>query len=354
MCTERKKQILKTLEDKMSSGFKHSNNQELEEALSKVVEGMCEVVFEKTHAECRSIRDLKEIIWQITYESKDVDKVQLNLLDDEMDRLENYLKVVKTGNMGEKRAYKELVQLTEDGLTYIAQNITLEKKDERAEYDDVVISPNGMFIIEVKNIKSPATIDKHGNLTWGEHGFINYSRDSRRRKYVLKAALKEALEEKGIYGAEFSVEEILLWTNDHSSLDNQKSHSIISKRVDEVCDYIEDYPCRRKLDVEEMSAIYEILGQISVRNEYPIKDVNIKSIYEKFAYVIATYENERALGAEKEMELETKEHRVDQEIIKVTGEQSLAKKCLVGFVAAIGWAATAYFGGKALTKLIKK
>ena len=355
MCAERKNQILRALEDKMPSGFKHSNNQQLEEALNSVVEGMSEIVFEKTHAECRTIKDLKEMIWQITYESKDVNKNQLNLLDDEMDKLEKYLKVVKTGNTGEKRAYKELVQLSEDGLTSIIQNITLEKdSDERAEYDDVIISPNGVFIVEVKNIKSPATIDKHGNLRWGEYGFINYSRDSRRRKYVLKAALKEYLESKGVYETDFSVEEILLWTNDRSTLDNQKSQSIISKRVDEVCDYIEDYPCRRKLRVDEISMITEILKQISVKNEYPIKDVNIKNIYEKFSYVIAAYENERILNAENYMDSEAQEQKPDQDVIRVVEEESMVKKCIIGLVAAAGWAATAYLGGKALAKYFKR
>ncbi len=351
MCTERKNQILLSLEKKMPSSYTYRNNFELEAALNKVVEGMCEIIFEKTHSDCRSIKDLKDIIWQITYESKDVDKRLLNLLEDDMNDLETYLKIIKSGNLGEERAYKELVHLSEDDHTTIIQNITLEKEqEERAEYDDLVISPNGVFIIEVKNIKCPATIDRHGNLTWGEKGFQNYSRDSRRRKYILKKVLREALEKKELYDVDFSVEEILLWTNDHSSLDNQKQQSIISKSIEEVCDYIDYYPCRKRMTPEEMKSIREILDEVSLTDEYQIKDVNIKAIYDRFSYVIAAYENERVSTINDEIYSDLE---VEPEVVVVETDENMFENIVFGALAAIGGATIGYLSGKAISRFFR-
>ncbi len=192
--------------------------------------------------------------------------------------------------------------LTVDGLTAIEQNITLRVDNvEIAEYDDLVISPNGVFIIEVKNRKDDAKIDKSGDLVWSNGKRVNYSRDSRRRKFILKEMIKKSLLEAGLYNADIGVEEILLWTNDYSSIENLKPQSVITKRIDDICDFIEGYPCRRKLDQNEISEIREALEKNSIRNEYPIQDVHLKSLYERFAYVIATYENERVETMATEM-----------------------------------------------------
>ena len=113
--------------------------------------------------------------------------------------------------------------------------------------------------------------------------------------------IKNSLLEAGLYNADICVEEILLWTNDYSSIENLKPQSVITKRTDEICDFIEGYPCRRKLEQDEIGAIKEALAKNSIRNEYPIQDVHLKSLYERFAYVIATYENERAESVAAEM-----------------------------------------------------
>lgn len=302
MCKARKQQIINILEKNLPSNIKHSNNIELEEYLDKVVSGMCDIIFEKTHAECRMAKDLKGVIEQIANESASVDPVQLILLNDELDNLVQYVKNIRSGNNGERRAFTELRHLTVDGLTTIEQNITLKVDDEEiAEYDDLVISPNGVFIIEVKNRKDDAKIDKSGDLVWNNGRRVNYSRDSRRRKFILKEMIKNSLLEAGLYNTDIGVEEVLLWTNDYSSIENLKPQSVITKRTDEICDFIEGYPCRRKLDQDEISSIRETLEKHSIRNEYPIQDVHLKSLYERFAYVIATYENERAESIKTEM-----------------------------------------------------
>ena len=302
MCKVREQQIIKELEKNLPSNTKHSSNLELEEYLDKVVSGMCDIIFEKTHSECRMAKDLKGVIEQIANESASVDPVQLNLLNDELDNLVQYVKCIRSGNNGERKAFTELRHLTVDGLTTIEQNITLKVDDEEiAEYDDLVISPNGVFIVEVKNRRDNAKIDKSGDLVWSNGKRVNYSRDARRRKFILKEMIKDSLLEAGLYNADIEVEEILLWTNDYSSIENLKPQSVITKRIDEVCDYIDGYPCRRKLDQDEISAIKEALAKNSIRNEYPIQDVHLKSLYERFAYVIATYENERAESMAAEM-----------------------------------------------------
>ncbi len=78
MCKVREQQIIKELEKNLPSNTIHSSNLELEEYLDKVVSGMCDIIFENTHAECRMAKDLKGIIEQIADESASVDPVQLN------------------------------------------------------------------------------------------------------------------------------------------------------------------------------------------------------------------------------------------------------------------------------------
>ena len=96
-----------------------------------------------------------------------------------------------------------------------------------------------------------------------------------------------------MYDADIGVEEILLWTNVFSHIENYKPQSVITKRTDEICDFIDSYPCRKKLRSDEIAAIAKTLKEKSIQNKYDIQEVHLKSLYERFAYVISTYENEK-------------------------------------------------------------
>ena len=76
------------------------------------------------------------------------------------------------------------------GYTY---NVQLEDEDAQAEYDAIVITPYGMFVVEMKNWGAPMTISPNGLLTRNDDSGIVY--DLPGRMSVKEALLREHLQE---------------------------------------------------------------------------------------------------------------------------------------------------------------
>lgn len=74
----------------------------------------------------------------------------------------------------------------------IFYNVQLEDKDAQAEYDAIVITPYGMFVIEVKNWGASMTISPKGLLTRNDDSGIVY--DLPGRMSVKEALLREHLQ----------------------------------------------------------------------------------------------------------------------------------------------------------------
>lgn len=97
------------------------------------------------------------------------------------------------GMNGERIAKRALKLLSYDKGIRILYNVQLEDEDAQAEYDAIVITPYGMFVVEVKNWGVSMTISPNGLLTRNDDSGIVY--DLPGRMSVKEALLREHLQE---------------------------------------------------------------------------------------------------------------------------------------------------------------
>lgn len=77
------------------------------------------------------------------------------------------------GMKGERIAKRALKLISFDKNVKILYNIALEDEDVQAEYDAIVITPYGIFVVEVKNWGAEMHIDENGIL-WRNDQNIKY------------------------------------------------------------------------------------------------------------------------------------------------------------------------------------
>jgi hypothetical protein len=128
------------------------------------------------------------------YELKD-SLVFKNVIN-ELSQLSMLIGSLKNGVKGEERVRQSLERL-DHSKTRILRNICLETPVGNNEYDFIVISPKGLFIIEVKYSKSPTYIDELGNFKHtdgsGNHNY-NIADSLERKEYILFNSLTAELQ----------------------------------------------------------------------------------------------------------------------------------------------------------------
>ena len=160
-------------------------NQEVVDHLKELQSAMARGVFEKTHAE--KLRD-KDIMLHFKTLAEEYGLAQSDTycrFEANMHDLSYMIGTYIKGMSGERTARKSLKLLSFDKSIRILYNTQLEDVDAQAEYDDIVIAPYGLFVIEVKNWDGDITITPGGLLTKNEGG-IAYS-------LADKMSIKEAL-----------------------------------------------------------------------------------------------------------------------------------------------------------------
>ena len=114
----------------------------------------------------------------------------------ELSQLSMLIGSLKNGAKGEERVRQSLERL-DHSKTRILRNICLETPVGNNEYDFIVISPKGLFIIEVKYSKSPTYIDVLGNFKHtdgsGNHNY-NIADSLERKEYILFDSLTAELQ----------------------------------------------------------------------------------------------------------------------------------------------------------------
>ena len=168
-------------------------NQEIIDHLTELQGAMARGVFEKTHAENLRDRDIM-IHFEALAKEYGLDGTDAYLrFKSNMSELGYTIGSFIKGMNGERIARRALKLLSYDKGNHILYNIQLEDEDAQAEYDAIVISPYGMFVVEVKNWGASMTISANGLLTRNDNSGIVY--DLPGRMSVKEALLREHLQE---------------------------------------------------------------------------------------------------------------------------------------------------------------
>lgn len=193
MNINRKRQIIKSLNGLGTQQNTMYTNQEIVDHLTELQGAMARGVFEKTHAENLRDRDIM-IHFEALAKEYGLSKTDTYLrFKYNMSELGYTIGSFIKGMNGERIARRALKLLSYDNGIRILYNVQLEDEDAQAEYDAIVITPYGMFVVEVKNWGASTTISSNGLLTRNDDSGIVY--DIPGRMSVKEALLREHLQE---------------------------------------------------------------------------------------------------------------------------------------------------------------
>ena len=140
-------------------------NQEIVDLLMELQKAMIEGVYEKTHAEYMRERDLMVHFSTLAEKYGLKDTEVYKRFENNMNDLGYTIGSFIKGMKGERIARRALKLISFDKNVRILYNIALEDEDAQAEYDAIVITSYGLFVVEVKNWGAGMHIDKNGMLT---------------------------------------------------------------------------------------------------------------------------------------------------------------------------------------------
>lgn len=160
-------------------------NQEIVDLLMELQKTMIAGVYEKTHAEYMRDRDLMVHFSTLAAEYGLKETETYKRFENNMNDLGYTIGSFIKGMKGERIARRALKLISFDKDVEILYNIALEDEDVQAEYDAIVITPYGLFVVEVKNWGAEMHIDENGILR----------RDDQDIKYDLpgRMSVKEGL-----------------------------------------------------------------------------------------------------------------------------------------------------------------
>lgn len=193
MNTNRISQIIESLNGLGTKQNTMYTNQEIIDHLTELQGAMARGVFEKTHAENLRDRDIM-IHFESLAKEYGLDESNTYIrFKSNMSELGYTIGSFIKGMNGERIAKRALKLLSYDKGIRILYNVQLEDEDAQAEYDAIVITTYGMFVVEVKNWGAPMTISPNGLLIRNDDSGIVYDRPG--RMSVKEALLREHLQE---------------------------------------------------------------------------------------------------------------------------------------------------------------
>lgn len=216
--TEKIKSSLQELGPKL--GELYTNQQMIDKSI-ELQTAIADQVAEITNSDTIKGRDLRKALQTIAKEHG-LESVESFLrLDRNINELGYTIASFIKGQRGERIARNALRLLQYDDGVRILYNIALEDEESQAEYDAIVITPYGLFVVEVKNWAGDLEIDEWGILHRDTNTDIQY--DVPGRMNIKECLLRECL------GDKFPkyYESILLFSNNGARIrDNFKQYKM--------------------------------------------------------------------------------------------------------------------------------
>lgn len=165
-------------------------NQQIVDLLQDIQKTMITGVYEQTHAEYMREKDLMIHFSTLAAEYGLKETETYKRFESNMNDLGYTIGSFIKGMKGERIAKRALKLIFFDKNVKILYNIALEDEDVQAEYDAIVITPYGIFVVEVKNWGAEMHIDENGILRKSDQD-IKY--DLPGRMSVKEGLLREYL-----------------------------------------------------------------------------------------------------------------------------------------------------------------
>lgn len=154
----------------------------------------------------------------------------------------------EAGEKGEAKVRYALSWLPQDYKIIQGDNneklylINEDFRDERQEYDHIVVGPNGLFLIETKNYGGIVRIDSHGNWTQQKNDEKVKGLKNPRQQVIQHEKLIKSFIEENI-----PVHSIICIANEKTLIEGIENSSVPIVKCDQIQQYIEDFYVEKRL-----------------------------------------------------------------------------------------------------------
>ena len=251
-------------------------------------------VFNTDHAETLTLRDcgnhLRELAKERNLEANDT--IQTALKD--MEFIGREIAAARSGASGE-RAVEKSIRYSKRRVIPL-HNVILSAGEDRTELDQVVVTSNGIWILEVKNYKSDVTIAETGqvyetNRKWSSDKSLGDQMNLKR--YLLRSKIEQELGEHDIpvyidSRVVFSNPSILVTDRYH-----QEKYCFTATLPHE----IDQFTSEIEYSLDEMKIIAAVIESISEEENLYDIGMDFNRIRETFAEALVLLESD---GGEEE------------------------------------------------------
>lgn len=166
-------------------------NQEIIDKLVDLQETMANQVFAVSHAEHFVAKDIMIHFKALAEEYGLAESTEYRRLSMNMRFLGYTIGSLKKGAKGERRTREGLRVMSFDPNVRILYNITLQGDSSKTEYDAIVSTPYGIFVVEAKNFSGTAYISPKGMLQRDTDSNDDYNLGERmhNKEFLLRSCL---------------------------------------------------------------------------------------------------------------------------------------------------------------------
>lgn len=212
---ERKDEILKAVSS--CDREKYYKNEVLPEML-KLESEIVETVFNEDHNETAhlKLRDVERHLDQLNEASGGIANVELEQFIAGSKKVSNLIRAEISGNCGETKAFKSLSRIK--GNYKLLKNVELSDGQTRTELDGIVVTPKGVFIIEVKNTRKDIFIAEDGKY-YRTGKYLRLDSNLGEKMELRRELLTSVLRDGGV--KDIAVNNLIVFTNDTVEITNE-------------------------------------------------------------------------------------------------------------------------------------
>ena len=237
---------------------------EIIDRLKKLEADLLRRVFKSSYSESLRTYDLVNHMKSKARELGLDDCEPFVMLLGDLDRLSASIGGLINGHRGERAAEKSLQCLRGENL--VLTGIALRNGESFEEYDEIVITHAGVFLIEVKNFSRDALIDEGGVLRCGPCAY-NVGERMREKEHAFWDAIRFSASD---FMNEDDVHSMLLFVNDTTKVSDFFHRIPLKRRGQIVYDIEEASRDDRLLTWEEMRRIRSAIVMRKVEARFPM------------------------------------------------------------------------------------
>ena len=295
--TERTKEIM----EKMKSFAKDKYQKtELLNELFALQQEIVEITFNGTRVSTAGLK-----IWDVERHFEQMNRDCGNVADEALltfkngsKTLCNLIKAEVSGARGEAKAFRALQYIQNSNI--VLRNVEMSDGDQRTELDAIVIMPESIALVEVKNTAKDIFIDEKGDYyRTGE--FLKWDCNIAEKMMVKEKLLRKALECGGIQDAQ--IRSIVVFTNNRIEVQN-KCPSIRTCFVSQLPCIMDGFKGSRVMSDGEMHLAESAIRTAENKEAYPLK-FDVEQYKQDFVTLMVTLEETSTLKETAKQKVQT-------------------------------------------------